>query len=146
MRFTATVLQSGKSATGIPVPADVVDALGAGRRPAVTVTVNAFTYRTTVGVMGGQAMLPLSAERRAGSGVSAGDVVDVDIEVDDQPRELDVPDDVAAALDADLRAAAAFAALSRSAGQRHLLSVTGAKTAATRERRVAAMIAALTAP
>lgn len=88
----------GRTATGMAVPDDVVQALGAGRRPAVRVTVAGYTYRTTVGVMGGRSLLPLSAEHRAASGLSAGEEVEVDLEVDDAPRETVVPDDLAAAL------------------------------------------------
>ena len=69
MRFHAEVLLGGKTATGIRVPPEVVEALGASKRPAVSVTINGYTYRSTVAVMGGEFMLPLSAEHRGGAGV-----------------------------------------------------------------------------
>jgi len=143
MRFTAVIEQSGRTATGIPVPPEIVDVLGGGRRPAVTVTLGEFTYRTTVGSMGGRFMLPLSAERRAAARVAAGDSVEVDIALDDQPRVLEVPEEVQKALASDPAAKAAFDGLSYSVRLRHVLSVTGAKTPETRDRRISAMIEAL---
>src|SRR5882757_9190199 len=104
MRFSATVELGGKTATGIEVPADVVTALGPGGRPPVTVTIGGHTYRTTVARMGGRYLVPLSAENRTAAGVAAGDEVDVGIEPDTAPREVSVPDDLAAALDGPARA------------------------------------------
>ena len=72
MRFRTTIVQSGKNTTGIQVPDEVMEALGAGKRPAVTVTVNGYRYRSTVASMGGVAMVSLSAEHRAGAGVAGG--------------------------------------------------------------------------
>jgi hypothetical protein len=87
MRFRATIESSGKTATGIRVPEEVVIGLGAGKRPPVRVTINGHTYRGTVAIMGGVFMMGVSAENRARAGVAASDVVDVDIELDTQPRE-----------------------------------------------------------
>jgi hypothetical protein len=110
----------------------------------VTVTLNGgYTYRSTVAVMGGDYMLPVSAEVRAGAGVAAGDELDVDLELDTAPRAVDVPADLRAALDADPAAAAAFAALSYSKQRAHVLSVEGAKTADTRLRRVEKVLGTL---
>jgi hypothetical protein len=140
MRFRATILQSGKTATGIEVPAEVVEALGAGRRPAVTITINGFTYRSTIAVMGGAYMVGVNAENRAGAGVAGGDEVDVDIELDTAPREVSVPEDLAAALDAEPKARATFDGLSYSNKSWHVLQVTGARTDETRQRRIARSI------
>jgi len=118
MRFRTTVELGGKTATGMPVPPEVVEALGAGRKPPVRVTVGNHTYRSTVGSRGGVFLLPLSAENRAAAGVAAGDEVEVDVELDDQPREVAVPDDLAAALAGDDAAARTFAALPFSHRQR----------------------------
>ena len=104
MRFRATVLLGGKTATGIQVPDDIVASLDGGKRAPVSVTIGGHTYRTTVTPMGGQFMIPLSAENRTAAGVAAGDEVDVDIEADTAPREVTVPDDLAAALEPDVRA------------------------------------------
>jgi hypothetical protein len=143
MTFRATIEQSGKTATGIPVPPEVVAALGAGKRPAVRVTVNGYTYRTTIGVMSGVAMLPLSADNRQAAGVSAGDEVEVDLELDTEPREVTVPPELAAALAEDAEAQSAFDHLSYSVKRRHVLSVEGARTPETRQRRIDTVLASL---
>jgi uncharacterized protein DUF1905/bacteriocin resistance YdeI/OmpD-like protein len=143
MRFSSRVELGGKTATGLEVPAAVVEALGAGKRPPVRVTVGGHTYRSTVASMGGRFLLPLSAERRAAAGVSAGDRVEVDVELDTEPRTVDVPADLTAALDAEPAARARFDALPYSHQLRHVLAVEGAKAEATRARRVAAAVAAL---
>jgi Bacteriocin-protection, YdeI or OmpD-Associated/Domain of unknown function (DUF1905) len=119
------------------VPAEVVDALGSGRKPAVRVTVGGHTYRSTVATRDGVYMLPLSGENRTAAGVAAGDEVEVDVELDDQPREVVVPDDLAAALAEDEAARAEFERLPYSHRQRHVLAIEGAKAAETRARRVA---------
>jgi len=143
MRFSTTVELGGKTATGLEVPAEVVTALGAGRKPAVHVTVNGHTYRSTVATMGGRFLLPLSAGNRAAAGVAAGDAVEVDVELDTEPRSVEVPADLASALAADPAARERFEALSYSHQRRHVLAVEGAKTDATRGRRVAGVLAAL---
>jgi hypothetical protein len=137
MRFRTTILQGGKTATGIQVPDEVVEALGSGRRPAVKVTINGYTYRSTVAVVGGRYMVGVSAENRAGAGVAGGDEVDVDMELDTAPREVAVPPDLAAALDAEPAARRTFDGLSYSNKSWHVLQVTGAKTEETRQRRIA---------
>jgi hypothetical protein len=136
MKFRSTVELGGKTATGIEVPDDVVDALAAGKRPAVTVTINGFTYRSTIARMGGRYMLPLSAENRGGAGVAAGDDVDVEVSLDTAPRVVEVPEDFAAALDGDSAARKAFDKMSYSHQLRWVLSVTDAKTPETRQRRI----------
>ena len=143
MELRTEVLATGGTTAGIVVPDDVVAALGGGRRPKVVVTVNGFTYRTSVAPMDGRFLVPLSAERRAAAGVAAGDAVDVTLELDTAPREVEVPDDLTAALDAQPGARARFDALSFSNRQRHVLAVEGAKAAETRARRVAKVVAEL---
>src|SRR3954465_160371 len=101
MRFSTTVVLAGKTATGLEVPAEVVTALGAGKRPPVTVTVGGHTYRSTVAPMAGSYWLPLAAEHRVAARVAAGDVVEVDVELDEAPRVVEVPADLGAALDAE---------------------------------------------
>ena len=143
MRFSTTVDLHGKTATGMVVPPEVVESLGGGKKPAVTVTVGGHTYRTTIGNMGGQHLIPVSAENRTAAGVAAGDRVEVDVELDDAPRVVEVPTDLAAALDAEPAARARFDALSYSGRRRHVLAVEGAKAEATRRRRVASVVATL---
>jgi hypothetical protein len=143
MRFRAAIELSGKTATGIEVPAEVVTALGQGRRPPVTATINGFTYRTSVAALGGRFLMPVSAQVRQDAGVAAGDVVDVDLELDETPRTVTVPDDLAAALAQDAAAAAAFGRLSYSHQQRHVLAIESAKAPETRQRRIAKTVADL---
>lgn len=142
VRFTSTLELHGKTATGFEVPPEVVAGLGPGKKPKVTVRIGAHTYRSTVAVYGGRFMLPLSAENRTAAGVSAGDDIAVELELDTAERTVDVPQDLASALDAaGLRAA--FDALSFSKRRGHVEQVTGAKSADTRQRRVARVLAAL---
>ena len=136
MRFRATIEAAGKTATGIPVPAEIVEALGSGKRPAVRVTIRDYSYRSIVAPMGGRFMLPVSAEVRQNAGVAAGDTVEVDLETDNAPREVSLPPDFAAALDQDADAKRFFDGLSYSKKQWHVLSIEGAKTSETRERRI----------
>lgn len=143
MRFQTVILQSGRSATGIRIPDEVVAGLGAGKRPAVRVTIRGHSYRSTVASMGGAFMVGVSAENRASAGVAAGDIVDVDVELDTEPRHVTVPSDLAEVLARDAVAKRAFDGLSYSRKQWHVLSIEGAKTAETRERRIAKSISAL---
>ena len=143
MRFSTTVELHGKTATGMPVPPEVLEALGGGKKPAVTVTVAGHSYRSTVGSMGGRSLIPLSAEHRTAAGVSAGETVEVDVELDQAPRVVEVPADLAAALDAEPAARRRFDVLSYSHQRQHVLAVEGAKAEATRQRRIASAVARL---
>ena len=136
MKFRTTILLSGKTATGLVVPAEVVEALGAGKRPPVNVTIGGHTYRSTVAVMGGEYMLPLSAENREKAGVASGDEVEVDLELDTAPREVSVPPDLAQALKGEEEARRFFEGLSYSQKRRIVLGIDDAKTEATRQRRI----------
>ena len=135
MKFETRIFQSGNN-TGIEVPAEVVEGLGGGKKPAVAVTVSGYSYRSSIAVMGGRFLIPLSAERRAESGIKGGDAVEVELALDDKPREVTVPDDLAAALAGDAAAKTFFETLSYSNKLRHVLSVTDAKTPETRQRRI----------
>ncbi|HEX8036598.1 MAG TPA: YdeI/OmpD-associated family protein [Ktedonobacterales bacterium] len=143
MRFRAAIQLSGKTATGIRVPEEVVAGLGSGKRPSVRVTINGYTYRSTVAPMGGEYMLPVSAEVRESAGVAAGDEVDVDVELDVAPREVSVPPDLAEALDGDAEAKQFFEGLSYSNKRRFVLSIEEAKTPETRQRRIAKAVSTL---
>ncbi|MBV9796059.1 MAG: DUF1905 domain-containing protein [Actinobacteria bacterium] len=136
MKFTTTLQLDGKTATGIRVPEQVVAALGGGKRIPVSVTINGTRYASTVATMRGEPKIPVSAGIRSAAGIAAGDTITVDVERDDTPRTVDIPAELAAALRADPAAAERFAALSYSNQRRHVLSVTGARTAETRTRRV----------
>ena len=143
MRFRAIVELGGKTATGIRVPDEVVTALGVGKRPPVRVAINNHTYRSTVVSLGGEFMLPVSAEQGAAAGVQAGDEVDVDLELDTEPREVTVPPDLAEALDADPDARRAFDGLTYSHKRRHVLAIEEAKTPETRQRRIEKAVSTL---
>ena len=145
MRFRTTLLSSGKTATGIQVPGDVVERLDSGTRPAVRVTINGYTYRSTVASMAGRFMLPVSAEVRERATIAAGDEVRIELELDTEPREVIVPPDLAAALDGDAGARRFFDGLSYSQQRRYVLSIEGAKTAETRQRRIAHAVSQLAA-
>jgi hypothetical protein len=136
---------AGRTATGFEVPAAVVEGLGAGKRPAVRVTINGYTYRNTVASMGGRYMIGVSAQHRGAAGVHAGDELDIDLELDTAPREVQVPADFAAALDAEPDARRTFDGLSYSNRRAHVLSIEDAKTDATRQRRIAKAIDTLRA-
>lgn len=143
MRFRATLFLGGKTATGMKVPAEVVESFGKGKKPQVLVTINGYTYRSTVAVYGGEYMLPVAAEVRAAAGVAAGDEIDVDLELDTAPRVVEVPADLAAALAAEPAAKARFDGLSYSNQRRHVLALDGAKTAETRQRRLEKILTTL---
>lgn len=138
MKFQAELMLHGKTATGFVVPDEVVEHLGGGKRPAVTVTLNGtYTYRNTVAPMGGQFLLGVSAEHRAGAGVAAGDQVEVTLELDTAPRTVELPADLAAALDKAPEAKRFFEGLSASRRGAYVTWVESAKKAETRDKRVA---------
>lgn len=143
MKFHTTIASGGGNTTGIPVPEDVMAALGSGKKPAVTVSLGGHTYRNTVATVDGRPMISLSAENRAAAGVAAGDEVDVDVELDTAPRTVEEPADLAAALDAEPEARRTFDALSNSNKKWHVFQVTGAKTDETRQRRIDKSVAML---
>ena len=136
MKFQTTILQGGKTATGIEVPTEVVEELGSGKRPPVRITINGHTYRSTVATMDGKFMVGVSAEVREAAGVAGGDAVDVEIELDTAPREVEVPDDFDAALKADPKARAKFDTLSYSGKLRLVAPVANAKKPETRQRNI----------
>jgi hypothetical protein len=143
MRFRTRLNLAGKTATGFLVPREVVESLGKGKRPPVLVTINGYTYRNTVAVYGDEFMIGVSAENRAGARVAAGDEIDVDLVLDTAPREVTVPPDFAAALDAEPAARRTFDSISYSNQSWHVLQVEGAKTDETRQRRIEKSVAML---
>jgi hypothetical protein len=143
MRFESVVELGGKTATGIPVPDEVIEALGSSKRPPVVITVGTHTYRTTAVRMGGRFLVPLSAENREAAGVAAGDEITVDIEPDTAPREVTLPDDLAAAMDDAARTA--YDALAFTHRKEWVRWVEEAKKPETRATRVEKTVAALRA-
>jgi len=145
VRIRAELRATGGNTTGFRIDDAVVAALGGGGRPKVVVTVNGFEWRSSIARMGGEYWLGVSAERRAGAEIAAGDVLDVEVVLDTAIREVEVPADLAAALDAEPAARAVWDKLSYSHQNRHVLNITGAKTAETRARRVAKSVSMLLA-
>jgi len=142
MRFQTTLAQTGNN-TGIEVPPELVEQLGAGKRPPVLVSVNGFRYASTIASMGGRFLIPFSADKRAATGLAGGDPIDVELELDAAPRVVEPTADLAEALAANPDAAAAWERLAPSHRKAHVTAIEGAKTAETRARRVAAAVAKL---
>jgi hypothetical protein len=144
VKFRTQLLgQDGMNATGMVIPPEVVEALGAGKRPAVKVTLNSsYTYRNTIAVMGGEYMVGVSAEHRANAGVKAGDMLDVDLELDTEKREVDLPADLAAAIDAAPEARRYFDTLSYSK-KLLLVNKMNVKNPDVRQQRIEATVAQL---
>ena len=139
--FSTALFQQGNN-TGIEVPPEIIDALAAGKKPPVIVTVDGFEYRSTVAVMGGRFLIPFSSDKRAATGLAGGDAIDVTLAVDAAPRTVGVPTDLAAALEsAGVRTA--FDALAPSARKAHVTAVESAKASETRARRIESIISKL---
>jgi hypothetical protein len=143
VKVKTELLRTGKNTAGFEIPDSVVEALGGGKRPKVAVTVNGFSYRSSIASMGGRFLLGMSSERRAAAGVTPGEVLELQIELDTAPREVEVPPDFAAALASDAAAQATWDGLSYSNRQWHVLQIEGAKQAETRARRIAKSVGTL---
>lgn len=138
--FETTVASMGNN-TGIVVPPEIIDQLGAGKRPAVLVNVNGYEYRNTVSVMGGRHLISISAAVRKETGLKGGDPIKVQLTLAEGPREVVVPADFAKALAGDKVAGAFFAKLSNSVQRYHVDNVNSAKAEDTRRRRIDKAIA-----
>jgi hypothetical protein len=136
MKFQTTIEKTGGNTTGIVVPDQIVEALGGGKRPKVRATVKGHSWRTSISPMGGKFMVGVSAEVRAAAGVAGGDTVEAELELDDAPREVEVPPDFAAALAAHPAEKATFEKLSYSHQRRHVMAIEAAKAPETRVRRI----------
>lgn len=134
---------AGKTATGVEVPAKVVESLGSTRRPLVKVTINGYTYRNAIASMGGKYMLGISAENREGARVKAGDTIEVDVELDTEKREVEVPPELTRALAKDAAAKRYFESLSYSRKIALTAPIANGKTVETRERNLAKALQAL---
>jgi hypothetical protein len=143
MKFTTTILQSGNN-TGIIVPPEVRDALAGGKNPLVVVTLAGHTWRSKVATMGDRLLVGVSAEIRSITGVKGNETHEVELALDDQPRVVEAPGDLQAALDADPVALAAWNRLAPSHKKAHVTAIEGAKTPETRLRRVQKAIEMLT--
>ncbi len=133
--FDTTIAANGNN-TGIVVPDELIERLGAGRRPAVVVNINGYEYRNTVGVMAGKHMISVSAAVRKETGLKGGDPISVKLTIAETPREVGIPDDFAAALADEPGMAEFFSKLSNSLQRYHVDNINGAKTPETRQRRI----------
>ncbi|KAA0993891.1 DUF1905 domain-containing protein [Dyadobacter sp. UC 10] len=136
MTFKTTLLLAKKTATGIQVPDEIVEKLGSGKRPPVNVTINDYTYPSTIAVMGGMFMLPVSAEVRQNAKVQAGETIEVTLQLDMQPREVTLPHDFQKALHSNQMARTFFETLSNSNKKRFVIPIEQAKTDETRNKRI----------
>jgi hypothetical protein len=143
LQFTTTIQKDDeKDATGIQVPEEAIAALGSGKKPKVKVGLRGYTYRSTVAVMGGEYWIPLAQEHRNAAGVRAGESVQVTLELDTEPRTVEVPDDLAAALEAR-GVRQKFDGLAYSVRKEHVRQVTTAKAEETRQRRIEKIVGGL---
>jgi Bacteriocin-protection, YdeI or OmpD-Associated/Domain of unknown function (DUF1905) len=142
MKFR-TYVEPAERMRGLEVPQEVVDALGGGARPAVTITVNGHSWKSRVTIMRGRYLLGLSNANRKAAGVVTGDEVEVELELDAEPRVVVEPADFARALDADPAARAAYDRLSYSHKRAHVLAIESAKRPETRTRRIEQAVATL---
>jgi bacteriocin resistance YdeI/OmpD-like protein/uncharacterized protein DUF1905 len=145
VKFTTTLVRGKGTTMGMVVPAAIVEALGKGKRPPVKVTINGYTYRNTVAVMGDDYMIGVAQEHRKPAGVEDGGTVEVTLELDTDKREVAVPAELAAALANDKVAKAAWDKLSYSHQRAHAEPIAAAKAEDTRARRVAKAIEMLKA-
>lgn len=128
------------------MPAEVVGALEAGKRPKVAITINGHTWRSRVASMGGRFVVGISAANRAAAGIALGDEIEMELELDTEPRVVAEPTDLAEALDADPPAREAFDQLPYGLRRKHVTAIEGAKRPETRQRRIARLIATLDGP
>lgn len=144
-KFRTIVRQAeGMNATGLEVPEKIIAALGPGKKHKVTVGINGHTYRSTVAVYSGRYFLPLAKEHRDAAGVKANDKVEVMLELDTAPREVEVPKDFAAALK-KAGLAKDFAALAFTHRKEHVRAIEEAKAPETRLRRIEKAVAMVAA-
>jgi Bacteriocin-protection, YdeI or OmpD-Associated/Domain of unknown function (DUF1905) len=137
--FHTTILQTGKNAAGIEIPAQVIEKLGGGKRPLVRVTIKGYTYHSAVATMSGKFMVGVSAENRQAAGVQGGEEVDVTLDLDLQPRTVEIPPDLKSALVA-AGALEAFEKSAPSMRKEYVRQVEEAKVQETRERRIAKIV------
>lgn len=142
MKFRAAVIPSG-NATGVEVPAEVMKALGSEARPPVAITINGHTWRSRVALMRGQRLIGISAANRTAAGIAEGDIVEVDLQLDCEPRDVPLPSDLADALNNAPGAGAAFGRLPFGLKRKHVAAIEEAKSVDVRLRRIGKLVATL---
>ena len=143
MKFTSSVWANEDGNTGIIVPDHVIEELGGGKHPKVSLTVNGFTYRSSIAKMGDQFLIPVSKARRTEGNLEVDVPYEIDIELDTAPREVDLPDELAAHFETDSAAKATWDAMSYSNQLRLITPIHNAKKPDTRQRNVDKVIAQL---
>jgi hypothetical protein len=141
--FTATVFRDG-AICYIPVPFDPTPVFGKVRAP-VSVTLNGYTFRSTLAAMGGPVCVPLRKSHREAAGLEGGETLQVQLALDTAPREVETPADLKKALKAVPGALAAWDALSFTHQREHVEAIESAAKPETRARRIdkaVAMVAA----
>ncbi len=136
LKFSTILLQAGKTATGIKIPADIIEKLGGGKKPLVKITVNGFTYRSAVAVMGGAYMVGVNAGNREPAKVKGGEKIEVTIELDTEERTVEIPADFLKALNRNSATKKKFEALSNSRKKALTLPIASGKTEETRNRNI----------
>ena len=144
LTFHTTILQTGKNTAGIQVPEEIIEKLGAGKRPLVRVTINKYTYRSAVAVMNSKYMISFNPEHRKASGVQGGDETDVTLELDLEPRTVEIPKDLKDAL-IKANALDAFEESAPSMKKEYVRQLEEAKAQETRERRITKIVEKLSA-
>jgi hypothetical protein len=144
LTFHTTILQTGKNTAGIQVPEEIIEKLGAGKRPLVRVTINQYSYRSAVAVMNSRYMISFSPEHRKATGVQGGDETDVTLELDLEPRTVEIPKDLKTAL-TKANALDAFEKSAPSMKKEYVRQVEEAKAQETRERRIVKIVEKLSA-
>ena len=142
--FHTAILQTGKNTAGIQVPDEVIEKLGAGKQPLVCVTINKYTYRSAVAVMGGKYMISFNPEHRKAAGVQGGEEANVTLELDLEPRTVEIPTDLKDAL-IKANALDAFEKSAPSMKKEYVRQVQEAKAQETRERRITKIVEKLSA-
>jgi hypothetical protein len=142
MKFQTKVIPSG-NATAVEVPGDVMETLGPQGRPPVSITINGHSWRSRIAAMRGQKLIGISAAHRAAAGIREGDIIEVDVEFDDAPREVVEPADLTDALNGCPKARTSFDRLPFGLRQKHVVAIQEAKSAEVRERRISKLVTAL---
>jgi hypothetical protein len=144
MKFKAKVVPSG-NATAVECPSEIVQGLNSGPRPLIAITINGHTWRSRIALMRGKCLIGISAANRAASGIAEGEVIEVQIQLDSEPRVVAEPPDLAKALDDNPSARAEFNRLAYGLKRRHVAAIDEAKSLEVRQRRIAKLIASLSA-
>lgn len=135
MKFRTRIVQTGNN-TGIEVSEQTLEKLGGGKKPLVIVTLNDYSYRSAVGKMGDNFMISLSAENRKKANVKGGDLIEIHLELDTEPRIVEIPADFQMALDKNKTAKVNFDKLSPSKKKAIVISINDAKTEETKIKRI----------